>query len=162
MAIFAMLGTLLFCGDILMEWAPNIHFVGALIVVYTVVYRSRALIPLFVYVFLNGAYGNFGLWWVPYLYIWLPLWGAAMLLPRHMPKWVSVPVYMGVCGLHGLCYGILYAPFQAIAYGYDWQKMLTWIAIGFPFDVIHAVGNLATGTLIVPLVLLLGRLEKTR
>lgn len=162
LAVFAMLGTMLFCGDILMEWAPNIHFVGALIMVYTVVYRVRALIPIYLYVFLNGVYSGFALWWVPYLYIWAILWGVTMLLPRNMPKRIAVPVYMVVCALYGLCFGTLYAPFQAIAYGYDFQKMLAWIAVGLPFDAIHAVGNLAAGTLVVPLVMLLRRLEKTR
>ena len=162
LAVFAMLGTMLFCGDILMEWAPNIHFVGALIMVYTVVYRVRALIPIYLYVFLNGVYAGFSLWWVPYLYIWTILWGVTMLLPRNMPRRIAVPVYMTVCALYGLCFGTLYAPFQAIAYGYDFQKTLAWIAVGLPFDAIHAVGNLAAGALVVPLVMLLRRLEKTR
>lgn len=160
LAVFAMLGTILFCGDILMEWAPNIHFVGALIVTYTVVYRVRALIPLYVYVFLNGVYSGFGLWWIPYLYIWTILWGIAMLLPRHMPRRVAIPVYMITCALHGLAFGALYAPFQALAFGLDFSGMLAWIAAGLPFDLIHAWGNLAVGALVVPLSELLRRLER--
>lgn len=159
MAVFAMLGTLLFCGDILMEWAPNIHFVGVLLMAYTPVYRSRALIPLYIYVFLNGVYGGFGLWWWPYLYIWLPLWGAAMLLPRRMTRRVAIPVYAGVCALHGLLFGALYAPFQALAMGFDLSQTLAWIVSGLAFDAIHAVGNFATGLLIFPLSRLLARLE---
>ncbi len=167
LVLFAMLGTLLFLGDMLMEWAPNIHFVGALTVTYTVVYRVRALIPIYIYVFLNGLYAAFGLWvipswWIPYLYVWTVLWGATMLLPRRMPKTLAVPVYMVVCGLHGLIFGTLCAPVQALFWGLDLQKTLAWIAIGFPFDVIHAVGNLATGVLIVPLSGLLMRLERSR
>lgn len=157
-----MLGTLMFCGDILMEWAPNIHFVGVLTVTYTVVYRGRALIPLYVYVLLNGVYAGFGLWWVPYLYIWTVLWGVTMLLPRSMPRKIAVPVYMAVCALHGLAFGTLYAPFQALAFGLDLRGTLAWIAAGLPFDVVHAVGNLAGGMLVVPLVELLKRLEKKR
>ena len=69
---------------------------------------------------------------------------------------------MGVCALHGLCFGTLYAPFQAVVFGLDFAKTLAWIAAGLPFDVIHALGNLAAGALIVPLVELLRRLEKSR
>ena len=156
-----MLGTLLFCGDILMEWAPNIHFVGTFLMVYTLVYGARALIPLYVYVFLNGVYMGFSLWWVPYLYVWLPLWGITMLLPKDAPRRVTIPLYMGVCALHGLCFGTLYAPFQALAFGLDFRQTLAWIGAGIPFDVIHAVGNLATGTLILPLSRLLLRLERS-
>ena len=162
MAVFAMLGTMLFCGDILMEWAPNIHFVGMLTMTYTLVYRGKALIPIYIYVFLNGVYAGFGLWWIPYLYLWAILWGVTMLLPRNMPRRVAIPVYMGVCALHGLCFGTLYAPFQAVVFGLDFAKTLAWIAAGLPFDVIHALGNLASGALIVPLVELLRRLEKSR
>ncbi len=162
LAVFAMLGTILFCGDLLMEWAPNIHFVGALVMTYTLVYRSRALIPIYVYIFLNGVYAGFHTWWVPYLYIWVILWGITMLLPQKMPKCVAVPVYMTVCALYGLSFGILYAPFEAFIRGYDLQKMLAWIAVGFPFDVFHALGNMAAGILILPLATLLRRLEQSR
>ena len=82
-----------------------------------------------------------------------------MLLPRRMPKWLKAPVYMTVCALHGLAFGILYAPVQAIMFGLDWRGMLAWIATGFPFDVMHAIGNLVAGTLIFPLSSVLLKLE---
>ena len=70
-----MLGTIMFVSKIVMEALPNIHLLGTLTMTYTVVYRKKALIPLYVYVFLNGLYAGFSLWWVPYLYIWTILWG---------------------------------------------------------------------------------------
>ncbi len=160
MVVFAMLACILFLTKLLMEWAPNIHLVGMLIMVYTIVYRKKALIPLYLYVFIFGLYYGFATWWVPYLYIWTVLWGVTMLLPRNMPKKRAVIVYMLVCGLHGLCYGILYAPAQAILFGLNFKGMLTWIAAGFPFDAIHAAGNFAAGVLIIPLSELLTKLEK--
>ena len=36
---------------------------------------------------------------------------------------------------------------------------MKWVALGFPWDVIHALGNLAMGTLIVPVAELLRKLE---
>lgn len=158
--VFAMLATITFLSKLLMEWAPNIHLVGMLIMVYTLVYRKKALIPLYGYVFLFGLYYGFSTWWLPYLYIWTVLWAVTMLLPREMPKKAAVPVYMLVCGLHGLCYGILYAPAQAVLFGLDFRGMLAWIAAGFPFDAIHAAGNFAAGVLIIPLRDLLLKLEK--
>ena len=38
--VFAMLGTILFLSKLIMEWAPNIHICGTLIMVYTLVYRK--------------------------------------------------------------------------------------------------------------------------
>ncbi|MBR2880143.1 MAG: hypothetical protein IKC02_05680 [Oscillospiraceae bacterium] len=158
--VFAMLGSILFLSKLLMEWAPNIHLVGMLIMVYTLVYRKKALIPLYLYVFLMGLFYGFATWWIPYLYIWTVLWAVTMLLPKNMPKKIAIPVYMAVCGLHGLCYGILYAPAQALLFGLNFKGMLTWIAAGFVFDALHGLGNLAAGILIIPLVSLLTKLEK--
>lgn len=159
MAVFAMLGTIMFLSKLLMEWAPNIHFLGMFTMTYTIVYRKKALIPLYVYVMLNGIYAGFNLWWVPYLYIWTVLWGVTMLLPRSMPNKIAVPVYMAVCGLHGLLFGTLYAPAQALFFGLSFKGMIAWIAAGLPWDAIHGLGNLAAGLLIVPLSTLLRKLE---
>ena len=160
LCVFAMLAAIMFLSKLLMEWAPNIHFVGTLTMTYTLVYRRRALIPLYVYVLLMGVYAGFNVWWVPYLYIWTLLWGVTMLLPRHMSRKVAIPVYAIVCGLHGLAYGTLYAPAQAIFFGYTPAQTVTWIAAGLPFDALHAAGNVAAGLLIVPLRDLLNKLER--
>lgn len=154
-----MLGSLMFVSKLVMEFLPNVHLLGALTMIYTLVYRSRALIPIYLYVFLLGLYSGFGLWWVPYLYLWTILWGITMLLPRKMPPKIAIPVYMLVCALHGLAYGTMYAPFQALAFGLSFRQMLAWIAAGFPWDVIHGVGNLVAGVLIYPLTLVLNKLE---
>ena len=117
MAIFAMLGTLMFCSKIVMEALPNIHLLGMLTITYTLVYRAKALIPIYLYVLLNGLYAGFSVWWIPYLYIWTVLWGLAMLLPRRMPRWLACIVYPLLCALHGLAFGTLYAPAQAWLFG---------------------------------------------
>ena len=161
LTIFALLGAVMFCSKVLMEWAPNIHLLGMLTMAYTLTYRKKALIPIYVYVLLQGAFAGFALWWIPYTYIWTILWGITMILPKNMPAKIAVPVYMGVCALHGLCFGTLYAPAQAIMYGLSWKGMIAWIIAGLPFDAIHAAGNLVVGALILPLSRTLTKLEKT-
>lgn len=158
--MFAMLGTILFCSKILMEAFPNIHFVAMFIIAFTLVYRWKALIPIYIFVLLTGVYGGFNVWWVPYLYIWLPIWGITMLLPRRMPKWLAVPSYMLLGGLHGIAYGVLYAPAQALLFKMDLQMTLAWIASGLVFDILHAAGNFAACALVLPLSNLLFKLEK--
>lgn len=160
--IFAMLGTIMFISKILMEAFPNIHFVGMLTMVYTVVYRKKALIPIYVYVFLNGIYAGFSPWWIPYLYLWTILWAVTMLLPKNMSRKTAVPVYAFVCALHGLFFGTLYAPAQALMFHLDFKAMIAWIIAGLPFDAIHAVGNLASGLLIVPLAEVLRKIHSPK
>lgn len=157
--IFALLGVIMFISKIVMEALPNIHLLGMLTVTYTLVYRWRALIPIYVYVFLNGLFAGFDAWWIPYIYIWTILWAATMLLPRKMPKAVACAVYPILCGLHGLLYGILYAPAQAIMFNMNFQQMLTWISMGAPFDLLHAIGNVIAGLLIYPMSEILRKLE---
>ena len=161
LAIFAMLGAIMYLSKIIMEWIPNVHLLGALTMAYTLVYRKKALYPIYVYVFLNGALTGFNTWWIPYLYIWTVLWGVTILLPKNMPKKMAPIVYMVVCALHGFCFGILYAPAQAIMFGLSFEATLTWIATGFYFDIIHGIGNFFCGMLIVPIASVLRMLERS-
>ncbi|MBP3617108.1 MAG: hypothetical protein J6J38_03630 [Lachnospiraceae bacterium] len=160
MAVFSMLGALMFASKMLMEVAPNIHLLGVFTIAFTVVYRAKALYPIYIYVLLNGLFAGFNVWWVPYLYLWTVLWGITMLLPKKMPKPMAVVVYSLVNALHGYGFGILYAPAQAILFGLSFKGMIAWIIAGFPFDVIHGTSNLICGLLIVPIVLILKKLEK--
>lgn len=146
-----MFGALMFASDILMEALPNIHLVGMFCVMLTAVFRVRALIPIYVYVALSGVFSGFDLWWLPYTYIWLPLWALAMLIPRSAPRWLRCVLYPLITGLHGLLFGALYAPAQALIFGLDFNGMIAWIIAGLPFDLIHALGNLAAGLLVYPL-----------
>ncbi len=159
--IFAMLGVIMFVSKYMTEALPNIHLLGMLTMTYTVVYRKKALIPIYVFVFIIGLFNGFALWWIPYLYIWTILWGITMLLPKNMSNKIAVPVYSIVCALHGLCYGTLYAPVQAIMYGLDFKGMVAWIIAGLPWDALHAAGNFAVGLLIVPVGTALKEFHKT-
>ena len=85
-AIFGLLGALMYASKMLMELAPNIHLLGVFTIAFTVVYRKKALYPIYIYVLLNGIFSGFNTWWVPYLYIWTVLWGVTMLLPKKLPK----------------------------------------------------------------------------
>ncbi len=161
MCVFSMLGALMFCSKLLLEWAPNIHLLALFIITFTLVYRVKALVPIYVFVLLTGVYGGFNVWWIPYLYIWLPLWGLTMLLPRRMPRGVAFAVCILLGALHGIAYGALYAPAQALFFKMNLQMTLAWVLSGVPFDILHAAGNAAACTLVLPLTQLLHRLEHT-
>lgn len=159
-AVFSMLGAMMYASKVLMDLLPNIHLIGTFIVAITVVYGKKALYPIYIFVFVTGLLNGFATWWIPYLYIWAVLWGAVMLLPKNMPKKIRPVVYMVVCGLHGLLYGVLYAPAQALLFGLNWDGMIAWIAAGLPFDITHGISNLLCGVLILPLASVLKKAEK--
>ncbi|MBE5948565.1 MAG: hypothetical protein E7261_05985 [Lachnospiraceae bacterium] len=160
MAIFSMLGAVMYASKLIMEFAPNIHLIGVFIVAFTVVYRQKALYPIYIFVFLTGMLSGFASWWLPYLYIWTVLWGIVMLLPKKMPKPVQPLVYMAVCALHGFLYGTLYAPIQAIVFGLNFKSMVAWIVAGLPYDFTHGVSNFFCGILIVPIITVLRLAER--
>ena len=141
MAVFAMLGALMYASKIIMEVAPNVHLLGVFTIAFTVVYRKKALYPIYTYVLLNGIFCGFATWWIPYLYLWTVLWGAAMLLPKRIPAKVRPLVYMLLCAAHGFLFGTLYAPAQALLYGLSFRGMIAWIVAGLPWDFVHGVSN---------------------
>lgn len=151
-AVFAMLGAMMIATKELMAALPNIHLLGVIIVSITLVYRQKALYPIYIYVFAEGLLQGFSPWWVFNLYVWAVLWGAVMLLPKNMPKKVQPIVYAVVCALHGFLFGTLCAPAQALMFGLDFKRTVAWIAAGLPFDVTHGISNLICGLLIVPIV----------
>lgn len=162
MALFASFGTLMFLSDLAMEALPNIHLIALFTVAFTVVYRWKALFPLYVYVFLNGIFGGFGTWWIPYLYVWTVLWAIAMLLPKNMRPEIAMVVYMMVCGLHGISFGLLYAPSQVLLFfGGNWKLFWPWVVSGLPFDLIHCISNMIVAILILPLTRALKSLHKS-
>ena len=161
LAIYSVLSAIMLVSRISLQMVPFIQLLGLIIASVTLAYRVRALIPLYVYVMLDGIFSGFSLWWMPYIYIWLPLWFSFMLAGKlNLPKKVKVPLYMVLSGLHGMFFGIMYAPAQALMFGLTFEGTITWVVAGLWFDFMHAMGNFAAGVLIIPLSELLTRLDR--
>ncbi len=160
MTLFAMFSAMMFISKIVMEFLPNVHLIGMFVVLLTVVYRKKALIPIYLFVLLSGIYGGFAMWWIPYLYVWTVPWAVVMLLPKNMKKTTQMVVYPVICALHGLFFGVLYAPAQMIMFSFDFKQIIAWVLAGLPFDITHAISNLLAGLLIYPLSVILKKLNK--
>ena len=159
-AIFGVLGAIMYASKLVMEVLPNMHLLGMFIIALTVVYRVKALYPIYTFVLITGLFSGFASWWIPYLYIWTVLWAGAMALPRKMPPKAATAAYMLLGAAHGCLYGCLYAPVQALMFGLSFEGTLAWIAAGLPFDLIHGASNFFTGILVAPLVKVLRQAER--
>ena len=159
LAVFGMLGTLMCISKYVMEILPNMHLLAVFTVAFTVVFRKKALYPIYIFVFLVGFFSGFSVWWLPYLYIWAVLWGAVMLIPKNINPKIAPFVYIAVCSLHGFLYGTIYAPAQALLFGLDFKGTVAWIIAGLPFDMVHGFSNLCLGVLIVPIIKVLNKLK---
>lgn len=158
-AVFAMLGALMYASKLVMEALPNIHLLGTFVVAFTVLYRKKALYIIYTYVLILGLVSGFPAWWVANLYTWTVLWAVVMLIPKNMPVKIAPIVYMSVSALHGLLYGTLSAPAQSLLFGLNLKATLLWIAAGLSFDLIHGISNFICGLLIVPIIKALGSLK---
>ena len=98
----------MYASKMLMEVLPNIHLLGVFTIAFTVVYRKKALYPLYIFVFLTGLINGFGTWWIMYLYLW-PMLAIVTLMCR---KTTSAVTWSIIAGAFGLLFGF----FGAIPY----------------------------------------------
>lgn len=159
-AIFGMLGAVMYASKILLEVFPNVHLLGVFTIAFTLQYRRKALYPIYIYVLLLGLFSGFPAWWIPHLYLWTVLWGAAMLFPQNLSARWKPLAYMSLCAAHGFLYGTLYAPAQALLFGLTLQGTIAWILAGLPFDILHGISNFFAGILILPIASALRTAER--
>ena len=151
-AIFGVLSAMMYASKLAMDFLPNIHLIGVFVIALTVVYRKKALYPIYAFVFISGLFSAFSAWWLPYLYIWLVLWCWVMVLPKDINPKIKPLVYMCICSLHGFLYGILYAPVQMLVFGLSFKAIIAWIIVGLPWDLLHGAGNFFCAVLVCPII----------
>lgn len=137
LTVMALLGALLYVGQVALAFLPNIEVVSVLVLVYTLVFDRKALLPIYTFVLLEGVTYGFGLWWIMYLYVWAVLYLIAQLLHRND----SALIWAVVCGAYGLAFGALCAIPYLFAGGIG--AALSWWMSGIPFDILHCIGNFA-------------------
>lgn len=130
-----MLGALLLGVQVALSFLPNIELVSFLIIIYTLTLRSKALIPIYVFVFLEGFVYGFGVWWINYLYIWTVL----FLVVRLFSSVKSTVFWSVVSAAFGLFFGMLCAIPYLFMGGIN-MAIAYWIE-GIIFDIAHCFGN---------------------
>ncbi len=134
-ALYGVLGALLIVVQVALAPLPNVELVSLLVMVYSVTIGYKALLPVYLFVLVEGLLYGFGLWFVNYCYVWAVLVLVAYALRRHtgVIVWCLVSAFFGL-GFGALCalpYFFIGGPASAFAY---------WLS-GIPFDVIHCLGN---------------------
>lgn len=142
LVLLALLTTLLLALQVALSAIPNVEMVTLLIALYTLHYRQKALMIIYVFVLCEGLVYGFGLWYINYQYVWAVLWGVVMLCRRMK----SSLAWGLVLAIYGLCFGFLCAiPYVFIGgFGMAWAYFLS----GIPFDLVHGVSNLVVTLLL--------------
>ena len=152
LTVFSMLGAVMYASKMIMEMIPNVHLLGVFIVAFTVVYRKKALYPIYIFVLLTGLLNGFSTWWLPYLYIWFVLWLFVMFVPKKLNSALKTAIYMIICAIHGFAYGILYAPVHMFIYGMSFDAIVAWVVAGLPWDMVHGISNFFCTLLTLPII----------
>lgn len=142
LTVFGLLAALLCVSKFALSGLPNVEPVSLLLILYTLSYGKKALYILYTWVLFEGLIYGFGQWFFSYLYVWLVLWGLAMLFHRQE----STVLWAVVSGFYGLLFGLLCALSWGVLYG-PAAAVSYWIS-GIPFDISHAVGNFVLALLL--------------
>lgn len=157
-ALFGMLGALTFAAKVAMSGLPNIEPVSLLVMLFAVVFGWKCVYPIYLYVLMEILLYGASLWNINYLYIWMLLALGAMAMKKlRNPIWWAL-----LSGFFGLAFGLLCSPVYAVVFG--WEYAIRWWAVGFGFDIPHAIGNFVIAiVLFFPLRIHLTRLyDKVR
>ncbi len=141
-ACVAVMAALLLAVQVALAPLPNIELVSVILAACTAVMPRKSLAALYIFVLLEGLIYGFGLWWVNYLYVWLALWGAAVLARRCD----GAVFWAALLGGFGLFFGTLCAAVYLVMFGP--ASAVAYVAAGIPFDLAHCAGNFCSGLLL--------------
>lgn len=135
LAIMGVLTAIVFIAQVAMGFLPNIEAVTLLFILYTLTFGKKVFLMIYVFVFLEGIFYGFGLWWVNYLYVWT----VQSIITLCFRKQTSVVFWSILSGFYGLTFGALCSipyffmggPSSAFAY---------WVS-GVIYDIPHCIGN---------------------
>ncbi|MGM9916185.1 hypothetical protein [Anaerotignum sp.] len=103
LAWMGVLTALLFTGQVVMSFLPNLEIVSLLIILYTIFFGKKVFWMIYGFVFLEGFLYGFGMWWFQYLYIWSILAMVVLLLRNN----TSALFWSIISGFFGLSFGAL-------------------------------------------------------
>ena len=157
LAILSMLGAMMIVGQIVMAPLPNIEPVSLLILCCAAVYGWKTLFPIYVFVLVEGLVFGVGMWFISYLYIWVVPLIAAILIRDYDSALLAALV--------SAAFGLIFGALTSIPYLFigGIRMMLSYIASGLIFDVLHCAGNFVLALVLYkPLVTLIKRLNSSR
>lgn len=152
-ALFGVLGGLMFALQVAMSGLPNIEPVSLLTMVFAAVFGKKSLYSVYVYVVLDILLFGIGIWNIYYLYIWAILAFVAIAFR----KYENPLVWAVISGAFGLLFGAFCMPVDIFIGGLGYAAG-KWVS-GIPFDLLHCAGNFVIAlVLFVPLRKLLEKL----
>lgn len=135
--LFAILSAILTLSQMALSFIPNIELVTLFIIIYSLIYKEKALYIVAIFVVMMGLLYGFGTWWFGYVIIWPAFSFFTCRLSKSLEgKYLRMAVYSGIFGfMFGLLYTIPNIIFAGVKAG------TAYYIAGIPYDIIHGTGN---------------------
>ena len=134
--VMGVLTAVVFAAQVAMGFLPNIELVTLLFILYTLVLGKKVFLIIYVFVFLEGIFYGFGLWWVNYLYVWT----VQSIVTLILRKQTSVFFWSILSGFYGISFGALCAIPYFFMGGLS-SAFAYWVS-GIAYDIPHCIGNI--------------------
>ena len=155
LCFLAVLAALMIVLQVAMSGLPNIEAVTLLVILTACHFGYRALLPVGVFILVEGLIFGFHIWWINYLYVW-PLLVVIVVLLR---RWSHPLLWAVAAGFFGLFFGTLCSIPYFLTGGPG--AGVGYILQGIPYDLAHCLGNVViVGLLYKPLDHTLAKLLK--
>lgn len=124
---------------------PNIELTSFWVIQFTLFFGWKMVFVIPVFILIEGCVYGFGLWWMMYLYAW-PLLALFAYINR---KKETLLFWSLTSAIFGLLFGAMCAiPYFFIGWvdggiAAGLRTAFTWWVAGIPWDITHAIGNLA-------------------
>ena len=143
LTLLALMAAMMVASQVALSVLPNVHLVGVLVIVTTLLFGWRALYAVFTIAFLEMAIYGAGLWVINYFYVW-----PIMVLCAIPFRKVASPLFWGIfAGLNGFTFGAQCSIPYFITGG--WAAGFSYWLAGIPFDLVHGVSNIVLASLLV-------------
>lgn len=153
LVFFSLLGAILIIVQIALKFLPNIELVSILIFIYAKHFKFYSLIPIYIFIIVEGIIYGFGLWWIGYLYVWLilALFTIFLTIKVRLKDTLVDSIICGITtGFFGLLFGFLFSISYIVTTGFN--AGISYFITGIPFDIIHFVSNFIIGIILyIPL-----------
>lgn len=133
--VMGFLTAVVFAAQVAMGFLPNIELVTLLFILYTLVLGKKVFFIIYVFVFLEGIFYGFGLWWINYLYIWT----VQCIITLLLRKQTSVIFWSIISGFYGITFGALCSIPYFFMGGIP-SAFAYWVS-GIIYDIPHCIGN---------------------
>lgn len=133
----SMLGTLMFLGQYIFQFIPNVEVVSLFVIILSLIYDKKIFYSIVLFELLMGFSYGFGMWFLGYVIIWPMLAIITICLKSNLRgHYFRLSLFSGI---FGFLFGVFYSIFYIFVGGVN-LAFTYWIS-GIVFDIIHMLSN---------------------